>query len=69
MAKRKDENFTPEEMADHLADLNNIWSSNPKNHYDQIGYLLSKVGYKKVRAAKDSSRPSYHKFRYVKNEG
>ena len=61
--------FTEEETQTHLAALNRIWSSNPKSHYDEIGYLLKKIGYKKKRASTDSSRPSYHLFRYVKTEG
>lgn len=61
--------FAEEEILAHLEALNTIWSSSPQQHYPEIGYLLKKIGYKKVRASKDSSRPSYHRFRYVKCEG
>ncbi len=58
--------FTLEEEATYLADLNALWSSNPKKHYPKIGTFLKKVGYKRVRVSKDSSRPSYNEFRYIK---
>ena len=58
--------FTLDEESVYLAELNALWSSNPKKHYPKIGTFLKKVGYKRKRVSKDSSRPSYNEFRYVK---